>query len=129
VALRLSPAYFSPGQSRIDLESRAHLDRVYQRIRERPEARLLLCGIAVPQDRPALQQAARDAENAQVDTSRRPGDKPPAIADARLLDLAENRAEAVRTYLVSRGIDPERLVLCAPEIGEEGTRPRVELAI
>jgi hypothetical protein len=106
------------------------LDRVYQKIKDRPEARLLLCGIAVPGDRQALRPTTAESQSAQANTKiQQHGGATPAIADARLLDLAEKRAESVRTYLVSLGIESGRLVFCAPEIGEEGTRPRVELAI
>ena len=125
IALRLEPVVFSPGQIELDARQRAYLDRVSAKIADRPEVRLLLCGRAVGADRRYFRRIAPEGAAR--------GTEEPAEAgrdDALLLDIAETRAEAVRSYLVSKGIAPDRLVFCAPEVAAaDDGRPQVELAL
>lgn len=120
-ALRFEPVIFTPGNSTLDSEDRQYLNQIAEKLKNRPEVTLLLCGMAVPADRNALQQAAE-----QQDSSDNEG----RIPDELLNDLAESRAESVKDHLVQQGIDPGRLSICDPEIEtDQDARPRVEVGI
>jgi outer membrane protein OmpA-like peptidoglycan-associated protein len=57
-ALRFEPVLFDPGQTRLNEEARAYLDRLSERLRDRPGVRITLCGVTTDADVSALQQAA-----------------------------------------------------------------------
>jgi hypothetical protein len=122
VALRLDPLIFRPGQVELDDNQREYLDQVVERLEERPQVTLLLCGRAAPADRDYLRPILPErTPDGAVEAD--------AHAETILLDIAERRSEAVRTYLISRGIESRRLIYCSPEIAREDVQPQVELAI
>lgn len=129
-ALRLDPVVFEPGRSELAPQARTYLDQVARKIGDRPEARLLLCAKAVPRDRKALGREDATPKNESAAKAKAVSDQgPPPVDKSRLIELAENRAEAVHAYLSSRGIEPRRLVMCAPQIELGDLRPQVELAL
>lgn len=127
MAVRFNPINFEAGQAELDADTRKYLEQVAEKISSRPEVNLLLCAKAVPADRRAL---ARGAGGKEAPAVGRHGSSSGEVADATLLSLAEKRAEAARSFLVSKGIASKRLVVCAPEIDQKDeTRPQVELGI
>ncbi|MFZ0131905.1 MAG: hypothetical protein WAK95_05135, partial [Desulfobacterales bacterium] len=127
MAVRFTPISFEAGKAELDADARQYLEQVAEKISARPEVNLLLCGKAVPVDRRALAQGAGEKqEPAAGGQEASAGD----LGDARLLSLAEKRAEAARSFLVSKGIASKRLVVCAPEIDQKDeARPQVALGI
>jgi hypothetical protein len=89
---------------------------------------LLICGKATENDRQALGRF--ENLNNRSQGKEKAQEKQAPAPDAELLKLSKNRAENIRTYLVGKGIDSRRLVVCAPEItAGPNEQPRVELAI
>jgi hypothetical protein len=124
VALRLNPINFNAAQAQLDPNDRRYLDQVAEKLKDRPEAQLLICGKATYEDRLAL------AEKSTHDSDSRKNNTAPAVPDGRLLDLARNRAENTRDYLIQSGIGSKRLLICAPEIkASKKAQPQVELAV
>lgn len=124
VALRLNPIDFNAAQAQLDPTDRQYLDQVAEKLKDRPEAQLQICGKATAQDRLAL---AEKRNNKDDDAKKNDS---PIISEDRLLDLARNRAENTRNYLIERGIGSERLLICAPEIDlDEKAQPQVELGV
>ncbi|MES1942514.1 hypothetical protein PC39_00265 [Salinisphaera sp. PC39] len=118
-ALRFEPVPFEPGSAELGGDARAYLDRMAGLLEERPQARFVVCGRAVPADREAL---APDDEE----------DKTAAAEDLRerLLALAGQRTYAVTGYLVDAGIDGQRLVPCNPSVDDtEGAAPRATISL
>lgn len=125
MAVRFSPINFEAGQAKLDADARKYLEQVAEKISARPEVHLFLCGKAVPADRRALVRGAGEKEEPAAGGQDISSGE---IADAKLLSLAEKRAEAARSFLVSKGIASKRLVVCAPEIDhKDDARPQVEL--
>jgi outer membrane protein OmpA-like peptidoglycan-associated protein len=124
MALRLNPIDFNAAQAQLDQSDRQYLDQVAEKLEDRPEAQLRICGKATAQDRLAL---AEKRKNEDDDAKK---NNAPIISDDRLLDLARERAENTRNYLLERGIGSERLLICTPEIALDGeAQPQVELGI
>jgi hypothetical protein len=124
VALRLDPLIFRPGQVGLDERQREYLDQVVEKLEQRPQVTLILCGRATPSDRDYLRPILPEGTPAGAE------DPSDARAESILLDMAERRSEAVRTYLISKGIEAGRLTYCTPEIARaDDARPQVELAI
>jgi Domain of Unknown Function (DUF748) len=128
VALRLNPIDFAAGQGQLDPKDKQYLDQVAEKMKDRPGIRLLICGKAAESDRQAFVRAEnpKNQSNGKKEAEK----KKAPVTDAELLKLARNRAENTRTYLVGKGIDSGRLVVCAPEIASgQNEQPRVELAV
>lgn len=116
-ALRFEPVPFEAGSAELGGDARAYLDRMAGLLAERPQARFVVCGRAVPADREAL--APDDGEPAAAEDLRQ-----------RLLALAERRTYAVTGYLVDAGIDGQRLVPCNPSVDNtEGAAPRTTISL
>lgn len=128
VALRLKPIDFDAGQGQLDPADKRYLDQVAEKMKDRPETRLLICGKATDDDRRALARA--ETQKNQSKGKKKTEAKKASVTDAELLKLATNRAENTRAYLVNKGIGPGRLPVCAPRIESgQNARPQVELAI
>jgi len=142
-ALRFDPVAFVPGDATLDAAAADYLDALAERLEERPRVRLNLCGIAVAADAAVLASPAGEApavepEGAPPDEAEAPAeptpDTPPAAAPdlpmEALRQLAQARGEAVADYLAGRGIAPERLFVCSPEVDDdEGAAPQVEISL
>ena len=116
-ALRFEPVPFEAGAAELGDDAREYLDRMAGLLAERPQARFVVCGRAVPADREAL--APEGDEAAAADDLRE-----------RLLALAEQRTYAVTGYLVDAGIDGQRLVPCNPSVDDtEGAAPRATISL
>jgi outer membrane protein OmpA-like peptidoglycan-associated protein len=116
-AVHFDPVLFAPGDATLDAAAADYLDALAERLDERPGIRLNLCGIAVPGDaQPAPPGAAPGDGEAEIEALRQ---------------LAQDRGEAVKDYLTfRRGIAPERLFVCSPEVDEaEGGEARVEISL
>lgn len=121
-ALRFEPVAFEAGAAGLTGEAGSYLDRMTGLLEKRPEARLVICGHAVPADREALDLPASGAEDADAEARE--------AARRRLLRLAEERTVAVSQYLVEAGIDSDRLVLCNPDVDTDpGAQPRTEVSL
>jgi len=141
-ALRFDPVAFAPGDATLDADAADYLDALAERLEDRPGVRLNLCGIAVAADvaalaPPAEENPSPEPEGASPEEAETPvegslaeaaGEAEPAAEALR--QLSQARGEAVADYLVRRGIAPERLFMCSPEVDdEEGAAPQVEISL
>jgi len=141
-ALRFDPVAFAPGDAILDAAAADYLDALAERLEQRPGVRLNLCGIAVAADAAVLAAPAGEAPDAEPEGA--PPDEPEVPAEGvpaegtvapelpleALRQLAQARGEAVADYLAQRGIAPERLFVCSPEVDdEEGAAPQVEVSL
>jgi len=125
--VRLKPVGFEPGSSVNMEDSYDYLEKVAGILKDRPDVNIKICGLAIEKDRPALglQSASKDR-----DTSRK-NEKDDPEGDQQLLQLARQRAAAVKDHLVAEhAVSASRLVACQPHIDEDhDAAPRVDLLI
>ncbi len=109
---RMDPVEFLPGDNELDDNYVLYLDKVVTLLTERPKIELNICGLTSEQDRSVLPMVQGTNE----------------VTNAQLLQLAEQRSQAVKNYLVESGIDAGRLYLCHPEMQKaEKNSPIVDL--
>ncbi len=126
-ALRLDPVLYPPGKAELDDTDQTFLDKVAQKLSDRPNTEFIVCGHAVPADRTALNLAEADAPVAEGDTAPTP-EQLSAARDA-MFKLASERTSLIGDYFVSKNIASSRLVLCNPALGEpDDALPRTSLS-
>lgn len=116
-SLAFSPINYPPLQETLSAGDKDYLQTMAGKLVERPGLRLNLCGYASPADAQAL-SIPKDLAADKIEPYR----------DEQLRALAERRSEAVRAYLIDKGLQAERLLLCAPSIAVEGDG-RVEIGL
>ena len=106
------PAVFEPGSSDLNAKSRDYLAQLGAKLKEKPKLGLRFCGVATEAER------KKDKKGAYLDT------------EADMLALAQQRAEAVKTYLAGQDVGEKQLRLCRPELETQAeARPRVEIKL
>jgi len=133
----LDPVRFPAAGSTLDDRAQRYLERISVLMKERPELRIRVCGIATESDRAVLaertaEKAAESASQAEPQVDAAQAEKAaPLVSDEQLQVLANGRAEAVKEHLVrQRNIDPERLFVCHPEVARKSdAEPQVKLLI
>jgi len=142
--IRLEPVTFAPGLAELDRDADDYLDKLVTILKDRPEARIRVCGLAVPADRSAMLEntpAGEDrtdiapVQGGQTDAGESTTQPPapslesPAASIEALQALARKRAEVIKDALVDRhGIEDDRILLCLPEVDrQEGEPPRAEI--
>jgi len=125
-AVRLDPVAFAPGGLQWEGDVEHYLGKVSQVLKERPELRVRICGVAVDADREQLHQQKPGGAKMVVK-----GGKAVSISDDELLNLARARADKVKRYLVDRHkIKHGRLISCKPTFDADTQQPpRVDLLI
>jgi hypothetical protein len=128
--VRLQPVVFEPGLAVNMEDSYGYLEKVAGILKDRPEVNVRICGLAVEEDRPALGMQSAGKEKAASGKGEKAADA--VVSDQQLLDLARQRAAAVKDHLVAEhAVSASRLVACQPHIDDEGDdgAPRVDLLI
>jgi outer membrane protein OmpA-like peptidoglycan-associated protein len=117
--IRLKPVAFEPGTSELNEDAAAYLQQVATIMKDRPDLKVAVCGLATEKDRSFLSQ---QDENQGADAS---------TIDTRLLELARKRAEIIEDHLVSQhAIKNSRIFICKPELDLDAEgQPRVYLLI
>ncbi len=144
----LSQAAFAPGNAVPTAPDQ--LDKVAKMLTERPALELTISGSAnAAADGPALLQrqadAAAEAESRRAQRRQQKGVKPaaqapgktasapaPAVSQAELQELAEQRAEAVRDALIARGVPNARLFLGSARLSDGSSadwQPHADLSL
>jgi outer membrane protein OmpA-like peptidoglycan-associated protein len=136
--VRLNPVEFEPGQSTLDESDREYLVKVAQVLKDRPKIAIKLCGVAVAQDRLFLEQQLQQEQQKQQQQSAKPpaqtaaAAETPAVDETQLSEIAEQRAAAVKDFLIQKHQVPaSRLAGCLPqlEIDAAEAQPRTDLLI
>ncbi len=155
-ALRFDPIVFAAGGAELPEAADPYLGRLATRLADRPRLRLTLCGLAtrgdLPSPEPQSEGVAESEATAAPETTaaRAAVDEPDAVAAvgragaveekapppltdaqrAALRALATARGDAIKAALVERGIAPERLFTCSPEVDPDpAAEPRVEVSL
>ena len=111
---RFDPVEFIAGDGELDDNYALYLDKLSTLLKERPKLEMNICGIPSELDRQALSSQQQD--------------KSVEITNDHLIQLAEQRGQVVKSYLIEAGIDAGRLYTCHPEMTEaEMQSPIVEL--
>ena len=131
--VRLQPVMFAPASTESIGESADYLEKVAGILKARPEVNIKVCGLAVEEDRVALEEAAATpAPETGKDKQDKPVTATGSVGDEELLELARERARTVKDFLVTgHGVTASRLVDCQPRVesADEDNAPRVELLI
>lgn len=113
------PVTFNPAEIELHGDHELYLDKLNELLQQRPEIALNICGLVSEQDRQALMlqvQQKKEMESVME------------VTNEQLLDLAMQRNQIVKDYLVDAGTDPGRLFDCQPEMGKvEKNLPLVRL--
>jgi len=113
--VRLQPIGFEPGQSVMDDTDRDYLSKVAKVLNDRPKLAIKLCGVAVKQDVLYFQQLA--TADSKKNAGKKVSQEIPVIDEQKLTDLARQRAEQVKNYLVEKfKVPADHLVGCRPRI-------------
>ena len=104
------PAKFAAGSTQLDDAARKYLGQLAGKLSEKPKLRVRLCGVVADAERP------RNKKGEYTDKE----------SDA--LDLAQKRAEAVRSYMQGKGASAQQLRKCRPSMDKsEAAAPRVDI--
>jgi hypothetical protein len=124
--LGFEPVLFAPGEATLLPEGLAYLQKVGEKLSQRPAVGLKLSGWAVSSDWYALHKKKMPEPPAALDAA-----KISAADHDRLLALAARRIEALRTALSAMSpIDMKRLTGTAPQLDLAiAAKPRAELAL
>lgn len=107
-ALRFEPVLFEPGSVAVDDTAKAYLDKMTKLMNQRPGINLSVCGFANAEDAKTF---APDLADAQIKNT---SSLTPAL-QTQVAALANQRATAVKDYLIEQGVAADRLILCDGE--------------
>lgn len=119
--MALKSVDFASGSADIPEAAAPYLSKLDELLKNRPNLRINICGIATQSDRRALSRA----KTAGGDTT-----QTPSVTDDTLRSLAADRAANLKRDLVERDISPDRLFVCNPEIDPAAdAQPRADLLL
>ncbi|ADZ90705.1 DUF748 domain-containing protein [Marinomonas mediterranea] len=111
--IRVEPLEFSFQQGQILPEQHSYLDQLNALMTDKPDSQVKACGIAVLGDL---------GESDELTIAE------PEQQNTYLNGLANERANALKDYLVGKGIASNRIFVCAPQIDrDDDAKPRVAL--
>ncbi|AJF05912.1 DUF748 domain-containing protein [Geoalkalibacter subterraneus] len=136
--LRFDPMLFGPGEYNPTEQQQQKLKEMAQLLQDRPDARLVVCGIAAPPDLEVLRAERAESQDNKKDEGAastgesKPEPSPPASEEEKqaMYELARQRAGTVQTSLIEAGIAEDRILTCSPDYqSQQQAQPRVELGI
>ncbi len=136
--LRFDPMLLGPGEYTPTEQQQQKLKEMAQLLQDRPDARLVVCGIAAPPDLEALRAERAESHDNKKDEGAastgesKPEPSPPASEEEKqaMYELARQRAGTVQTSLIEAGIAEDRILTCSPDYqSQQQAQPRVELGI
>lgn len=136
--LRFAPLLFGPGEYNPTEQQQQKLKEMARLLQDRPDANLVVCGIAAPPDLEALRtERAETQDNKKYEPAASTGESkpepsPPASEEEKqaMYELARQRAGTVQASLIEAGMAEDRILTCSPDYQpHEQAQPRVELGI
>ncbi len=124
-ALRFLPIIFASASAEMQQQNYQQLDQLLRLFLERPKLRITLCGFANKEDLAGFSQQVLAQDAIPQAISDAPHDK---AAIKNIERLAASRGERVKAYLVSKDIQPGRIILCQPTF-EDNAISGVEISI
>jgi hypothetical protein len=113
-ALKVSfnPALFEAGSTQLDPETQKYLGELAGKLKEKPKLAVRICGVVAEVER------QKDKKGVYLDK------------EEALLEMAQQRAQAVRSYMNSQGAGTKQLRSCRPSVDPkpEG-KPRVDIRL
>jgi len=105
-----APAPFDPDSTELNPAAQKYLGQLAAKLAEKPKLALRVCGVVVDAER------KRDKKGDYLDQ------------EADLLAMAQQRADAVRAYLASKGAGRKQLRACRPGLDpDKAASPRVDI--
>ncbi|TNE82250.1 MAG: DUF748 domain-containing protein [Gammaproteobacteria bacterium] len=139
--LSFQSVVFAPGQALLDSAARENLDRLSEMLQSRQQLHLVFCAPSTRQDwavkyvpdtagqdeasRQQPETGTGDADG-KAETLPEPEITPEQVT--AMTDLAEQRAETVKAYLVDAGVKPGQVILCTGSF-EQGRDKVPEMSI
>ena len=135
--IRLDPVEFEPGQATLDDNDHEYLGKIAKVLKERPKIAVKVCGVAVQQDvakiqPPPAKTTEKTASKQTAEGRTAPPPAPPVVDEQKLTELGEQRAAAIRDYLVNNfKISASRLTGCQTrlETDQADAKPRTDLLL
>jgi len=139
-ALRFDPVLFEPTETAVADNGKEQLEKLVTLLTERPNIKLLMCGIATQDDRlklfPVNESSAKSTQAVKSTDEEELSDLKAVLPELsgpeleKINALAKQRGESVRDYLMKeKGIDPGRMILCAPSYAGDQGKPRITLSL
>ena len=128
-AERFDDLEFAPGNDTLSEVARAELNGMIETMRDNPQARPGICGVATTQDLRVMFPHEVQAMSASRDSRSEFFRDPPRGMREDLLRLSNRRSRHVQKFLIEAGLDQEDFIQCAPDyIGTDDGPPRVEFS-
>lgn len=128
-AVHFDPIIFQPGSAELSAEARGQLQEMVATLRERPDARPGICGIANARDWQALYPNATPGLGGSRKARESFYRHPPLMLHEEFERLAQERSRKIESLLLDAGIPARELIPCAPDYnGRDFDEPRVEFS-
>ncbi|WP_339673395.1 DUF748 domain-containing protein [Dasania marina] len=98
-SISLQPVVFEPGSAQLPDTMQDYSQKIVGLMQQRPQLSLSLCGSANASDKTALAAGSDSKDESN-------------IAEAQLIQLAEQRSRAVKSIFIAQGIASKRLYVC-----------------
>ena len=106
------PALFDAGSTELNPDAKKYLGELSDKLKEKPKLALRVCGVVAVADR------KKDKKGAYLDK------------EEDLLEVAQQRADAVRAYMSSQGVGEQQLRSCRPGLdAKPEAEPRVDIRL
>ncbi|WP_193161836.1 DUF748 domain-containing protein [Microbulbifer hainanensis] len=128
-AVRFDPIIFAPGSAELSAKAQHQLREVIEVLRERPDARPGICGIANARDWHALYPNSTPGLGGTRKARESFYRYPPLNLYEEFERLALERSRKVESFLLDAGITAAEIIPCAPDYnGRDFDKPRVEFS-
>ncbi|WP_237067501.1 DUF748 domain-containing protein [Microbulbifer guangxiensis] len=125
----IEPIEFAPGSVELSAEARSELAEIAEVLREKPDARPGICGIANARDWTALYPNGTPGMRGNRRAREIFYRDPPVEIFEELQKLAQQRSRQVERYLLENGLSADEFIQCAPDYdGTDFDSPRVEFS-
>lgn len=105
-----NPALFEPGSVDLDAAATKYLGELSGKLKDKPKLALRICGVVADSER------QKDKKGAYLDDKE------------ALLEVAQKRAQTVRSYMLSQGTGKKQLRSCRPRLDPKpASKPRVDI--
>jgi outer membrane protein OmpA-like peptidoglycan-associated protein len=107
-----NPVLFAAGSTALDPDAEKYLGELSGKLEQKPKLAVRLCGVVAHADR------KKDKKGAYLDK------------EEDLLEMAQERADAVRAFMNSKGAGKQQLRSCRPKVdAKPDAKPRVDIRL
>lgn len=134
-AVKLESIVFKPGNPRLGAKMQNYLNKLSKLLVEKSKLQIKLCTGASEQDRTYLQQikAQTEPKTSEFKSSKPEQNATPPqklnVTDNEVLKLAQQRQNAIKSYLIKQGVKGSQIILCQPKIVADQVAPMIEMGI